>query len=379
MNQHYRNFILAVCAIFCLGNFTACNKYSPDEPFPDVYTPTLFTASNNKIVYALDPQTGDTKWKFSVSAEVHATPVLFSNALWVGTTDGNLYKINHKTGKLIDSIKLDGPIEGTPLPNGSTLLVPAGNKLYAITTLMETVWSYDLGSAIMSSPTKHNIVATYNDAIFISGVGNKIAALDQDGTEIWAYTPGTPGAFYSSPCVVNDSFMYIGNDNGSVYALYTQTGTEKWQFATQGQVRSSPIQIGGNVLVGSSDRNFYSIDSATGLLRWKIQTQDVIVSSPSVYNQNVYFGGYDNQIYCIDIIDGVIKWKKSTFGLIKSSPVINGGSVYISSFDKNLYKLDAKDGSQQWVKDIYGQMECSAIIDNINDVSVPSINGDYKY
>lgn len=379
MNHSYRNYFLAICAIFCLGSFTACNKYSPDTPFPDVYTSTIFTASNNKIVYALDPKTGATKWKFSVSAEVHATPVVFANALWVATTDGNLYKINKLTGELIDSKNLGGPIEGTPMPNGDVLLVPAGNLLYSVNSDLSTNWGYDIGSAIVASPTIHDIAGGAVNTIFVAGVGNTVSALNHLGSPFWTYTPATAGSFYSSPCVVNDSFLYIGNDNGNIYALYTSDGTQKWAYTTQGQVRSSPISIGGNVLFGSNDRNFYSVDTATGLLRWKLQTQDIITSSPSVYNQNVYFGGYDNMIYCIDIIDGTIKWKKPTFGLIKSSPVIANGSVYISSFDKNLYKLDAKDGSQQWVKDIYGQMECSAIVDGIDTISVPSINGNYKY
>lgn len=379
MNQSYRNYFIAICAIFFLGSFTACNKYSPDEPFPDVFTSTIFTASNNKIVYALDPKTGDTKWKFSVAAEVHATPVVYDNSLWVGTIDGTLYRLNKLTGELINSVNLGGPIEGTPLPNGSNLLVPAGNKLVAVLPDLSTVWTYDMGSAIVSSPSVHSIDGIINNAIFIAGLGNSVAALKSDGSLIWTYTPATPGAFHSSPCVVNDSFLYIGNDNGKMYAVNIQNGIQKWAFSAQGQVRSSPISIGGNVLFGSNDRNFYSVDTASGLLRWKVQTDDIIVSSPSVYNQNVYFGGYDNQIYCVDIIDGTIKWKKHSFGLIKSSPVIDKGSVYISSFDKNLYKLDAKDGSQQWVKNLFGQMECSAIIDNVDSVSVPSINGNYKY
>src|SRR5690606_40202363 len=113
MNHSYRHYFIAICAIFCVGSFfTSCNKYSSDQPFPDVYTPTIFTASNNKIIYALDPKTGATKWKLSVEAEVHATPVVFDNALWVGAVDGTLYKINKATGEIINSTNLGGLIEG---------------------------------------------------------------------------------------------------------------------------------------------------------------------------------------------------------------------------------------------------------------------------
>jgi outer membrane protein assembly factor BamB len=387
MKQNSRNLIIALGAAACLAGFSACNKeYSPDTPFPKVYTPTIYTSSNNKIVYALDPKTGERKWKLPVNGEVHATPVLFANALWVGTSAGWLYKINYEDGVFIDSSNMGGAIEGTPLPYNDLLLVPAGNTLHAIFTSTTTVhtifddsWSYDMGSPILSSPTVHIIPDVSDKAIFIAGTGNKVTALDVDGSQLWSFNPATPGAFYSSPCVVSDSFLYIGNDNGNMYAVNTYDGTEKWEFATQGQVRSSPISIGGNILFGSSDRNFYSVDDSTGLLRWKIQTNDIIVSSPAVYNQYVYFGSYDDYIYCVDIIDGTVKWKRPSFGLIKASPLIYKGELYLGSFDKNLYKLKADDGSEIWVKNIYGQMETSAILDTVGGAAVPSISGDYRY
>lgn len=379
MNLNRSNLLFAICAFFMISHFSACNKYSSDTPFPEVYSPTLFTGSNNNIVYAIDPKTGDTKWKRTVTGEIQATPVLFNKFLWVGTTEGYLYRLNFKDGTIKDSVLMNGSIIGTPLPYNNYLLVPAGGSLHAVDSHLVSIWTYNMGSPILSSPTKHAIPGISDNAIFISGQGNKVAALFENGSEIWSYTPTTAGEFNSSPCVVNDSFLYIGNNNGNVYALFTHNGTQKWRFATQGAVRSSPIQIGGNVLVGSSDRNFYSIDSASGSLRWKVETQDVITSSPSVFNQNIYFGSFDKNIYCIDIIDGTVKWKQKTFGLIKSSPVIYDGYVFIGSFDKNLYKLNALDGSQQWVKNINGQMECSAIIDSISGVALPSISGDYKY
>jgi len=380
MKLHFRNLFLPACALVALAGFSSCHKYSPDEPFPTVYTSSLFTGSNNKMVYSLDPKTGEMKWKIPVDGEVHATPVLFNNFLWVGTSTGVLYQINYKEGSVVDTVHYGAPIEGTPLAYNGNLLVPAGNILHYVNlSNFGDIWSYDMGGPILSSPTTHRIPDVNDNAIFVSSMSNKVVALDPNGTALWTYTPAAAGAFYSSPCVVNDSFLYVGNDNGNLYALNTQDGTEKWAFATLGQVRSSPIQIGGNVLVGSNDRYFYSVDSATGLLRWKVRTTDGIVSSPAVDNQYVYFGSYDGNLYCVDIIDGAIKWQRPSFGLIKTAPLTYGGAVYIGSFDKNLYKLDTADGGEIWVKNIQGQMEASAIIDTVGGAVVPSISGNYRY
>lgn len=385
LRRHY--WALAASAIITLSGLSSCKDYSPDEPFPDVYSQTLFVSSNNQIVYAIDPTNPNDKWKwkFPVDGEVQATPLLYNKNVYIATLSGNLYRIDAQYGKLQAnrSFGAGTQIAGTPIVRDGVLYVVAGTRIYALDPGslgdIPTITPYDIGGNIIASPTTHSIPGKAAKAIFVAGMNNKLAALKPDLTVIWERTLTETGAFYSSPCVVNDSFMYIGNDNSFVYAFNIQDGTDKWRFPTGGQVRSSPIQIGGNVLVGSSDRNLYSVDSATGQQRWKVLTGDGIQSSPSVYNQYVYFGSFDGSMYCVDIIDGGIKWQMKTFGLIKSSPTIYRGDVYFGSYDKNLYRLDAMDGSQKFVFNINGQMATSPIIDSLGGAAVPSISGDYRW
>ncbi|WP_118951766.1 outer membrane protein assembly factor BamB family protein [Taibaiella helva] len=387
MNLRRRYWALATSAIFTVAGLSSCKDYSPDEPLPDVYTRTLFVASNNQIVYAIDPINPNDKWKwkFPVDGEVQATPLLYNKNVYIATLAGNLYRVDAQYGKLQTnrSFGAGEPIAGTPIVRDGILYVTAGSKIYALDpgslSDIPTITPYDIGGTIVASPTTHNIPGQEPKAIFVAGMNNKIVALKPDLSLIWERTPDEAGAFYSSPCVANDSFIYIGNDNGFVYSFKIQDGTDKWKFPTGGQVRSSPIQIGGNVLVGSNDRYLYSVDSATGLTRWKVLTGDGVQSSPSVFNQYVYFGSFDGNMYCVDIIDGNVKWQMKTFGLIKSSPTIYNGDVYFGSFDKNLYRLDAMDGSQKFVFNINGQMATSPIIDTLGGAAVPSISGDYRW
>lgn len=388
MNLRKRYWILAASAFFALSGLNSCKDYSPDTPLPEEYSRTLFVSSNNQIVYALDPISLEKKWKFSVNAEVTSTPMIYNKALYVGTTSGTLYSINVETGAQNTTRNFAAPIIGTPIMRGDMLLVVAGTAIHALnaTTLDDyydpliNTSTYDYGGQVMSSPAIHNIAGGEQKAIFVSVMNNTVVAINDHLQNIWTYTPAEAGAFYSSPCVVNDSFLYVGNDNGNVYAIRTVNNTTKWTFATGAQVRSSPVQIGGNVLVGSDDRNFYSIDSATGLLRWKVLTGDAIQSSPTVFNQNVYFGGYDAKFYCIDIIDGTVKWTQQTQALIKSSPVYYNGDIYFGGFDKLLYRLDAMTGAQKvFPFSVNGQMATSPIIDTLTGIAVPSISGDYKY
>ena len=78
----------------------------------------------------------------------------------------------------------------------------------------------------------------------------------------WSFPTGAP-VIYSSPAVA-DGVVYVGSQDGNVYALDAATGTEAWSFATGGAVDSAPAVADGVVYVGSNDLNMYSFALAGG-------------------------------------------------------------------------------------------------------------------
>jgi hypothetical protein len=62
----------------------------------------------------------------------------------------------------------------------------------------------------------------------------------------WKFKIG--GWVNPSPAVV-DGVVYVGSDDGRLYALDAATGQEKWSFKTYGEVYSSPAVAGGMVYV----------------------------------------------------------------------------------------------------------------------------------
>lgn len=372
--------------VIALLSFQSCKKnYSPDEPFPQEFTPTIYTGSNNEVLYAIDVATGKHKWKTNLDGVIGAAPLFSFNHLYVGTEAGTIYRIDYHTGDIKSEVNLSGPIIGSPITYGDHVIVASGNKVYALNPndlpdSENRLFTYTAPGTIVGSPTIHEVDGlTEGPYIFIATMNDKVVAINNQGNAAWEYTAAGGSGFESSPNVTNDSFLYVGNNNGKLYNLYTHNGSLKWAYETAGAIKSSPILVDGNVMFGSYDRNLYSVDSATGLIRWTVETDDAITSSPTFFNQKVYFGSYDQHIYCVDVIDGEIIWKKPTFGLISSSPVIYNQDLYIGSYDKNLYKVDAETGHTQWIFNIQGQMNTSPIIRGINETAVPAVSGDHPY
>ena len=84
----------------------------------------------------------------------------------------------------------------------------------------------------------------------------------------------------------------------------------KWKFQTGGEVISSPAVVGGVVYVGSNDGRLYAIDEATGALKWKFATgaRDALLRL-RLPDGVVFFGSYDGNFYAVDAATGKVRWK----------------------------------------------------------------------
>jgi len=181
----------------------------------------------------------------------------------------------------------------------------------------------------------------------------------------------TARRIFSSPAIYAGT-VYVGSDDGNLYAVDARDGTAKWQFHTNGAVNSSPAVTAQGVYFSSADGSFYALDPPTGKLLWKFETAgerqfeakgihglvprhqtipdpwDFYLSSPVVANGLVYFGSGDNNFYALEASSGKLKWKFATRGVVHSSPAISEGTVYLGSWDSYFYALDAQTGQEKW-------------------------------
>src|SRR5690606_13251991 len=115
----------------------------------------------------------------------------------------------------------------------------------------------------------------------------------------------------------------------------------KWSFETDGPVRSSPaIARDGTIYVGSNDGFLYAI-TPDGKELWKYETRKNyegralnIYSSPSIGSDGtIYVGADDAYLYAFNP-DGSLKWESNLGSLawVKSSPAIGAdGTIYVGT------------------------------------------------
>lgn len=141
------------------------------------------------------------------------------------------------------------------------------------------------------------------------------------------WTFDTDDAVRTSPAVV-DGTVYVGSDDGSLYAIDTESGEQEWVFETDGPVEASPAVFGYMVFVASHDHHLYGLD-VTGKHRWTFETGDRISSSPNVEaSANVLqkdilvTGSDDGYIYLIDPWTGELVDSHNTGAPVVSAPML---------------------------------------------------------
>ena len=214
--------------------------------------------------------------------------------------------------------------------------VGAGNSTIDPTLL----WRHGTGNQIWSSP------AVAGDVVYIgSNDGNVYALNASTGSTVWTYATG--GEVRSSPSVVAGT-VYFGSMDNKVYAVSASTGSLIWSYLTGNDTDSSPTVVGGVVYIGSLDGNVYALNAANGSLLWNYTTGSVVVSSPAVVNGVVYVGSMDHYVYALNASTGAIVWRYATGGAVYSPPAVVGGVVYVGSWDYKVYALNSTSGGFLW-------------------------------
>jgi len=155
-----------------------------------------------------------------------------------------------------------------------------------------------------------------------------------------------------STAAIADGRVFIGSDDGNVYALSLKDGSKLWAFKTEGPVQAAPLLLGGTVFIGSSDAILYALDAATGKPRWKYETGDKILGaanwtkSPKGDQTWVLVGSYDSRLHAVNAEDGKPVWTFETGNYINGSPSVGDGKTVFGGCDARIHAVSVADGQQ---------------------------------
>ena len=127
-----------------------------------------------------------------------------------------------------------------------------------------------------------------------------LSAADLPQLELkWAFAFPDAIRARSQPAIGGGA-LYVGSQNGTVYALEEKTGCIRWQFSTVAEVRTgivlSPWKAGEEgsprLYFGDLVGNVYALDAVTGKLLWRDRPDEhpslTLTAAPVLYENRLY-------------------------------------------------------------------------------------------
>ena len=336
---------------------------------PTISGDTLYVASNDHHVYALDLHTGKLRWSTLTNDMVMTAPLVYDglvvaasgnehptvwdppNYVAIGNSTNAIYGLDAQTGKQSWYFGINGT--GMPsgaIVDGTYIHHDGGGTVLALDARTGTYrWRNSLGSyASMSAITPINpwMIATSG------GSPNEVAVLRvRDGSTVWRHAlPPSAGAVTDCP-VASDGTriygVYIMPNDASVpamqagvagaqhlYALDTQTGRMVWDtpvargIAPPRNEASIPMVDAGTLYDGSAIApKMTAVNAATGALRWQTTVHGPVKGGTVLKDGTLYFGDLAGYLWALDAASGKI------VGALKTSESFNVGSPIIDGED----------------------------------------------
>lgn len=239
------------------------------------------------------------------------------------------------------------PVAGTTLPNNGT----------------KWIWNNTEGGGVIKSTP---LVA--NGLVYVADSDAYVYALyTNNGTEKWNFTEYKSGYGWSytdaSPAVINNVVYVSGSQyGGMVYALDATTGAKLWENLTgTSYLHSAPAIDNGVVYVTGDEGKLYALNATTGINLWNFTTAGAgnpggspQTGYPAVLNGVVYFGtgpfsGGGSAVYAVNATTHTQLWNASPSGAnwFSRTPVIANGMVYMTD-GWYLYAFYASNGTLKW-------------------------------
>lgn len=307
---------------------------------------------------------GDRPWAFKTSKGIFSTPIVGRDeTVYAGSADTWFYAIGRKvrrrwrfkTGEIIDSAGVLGRGGTVTFGSGDEHIYRLRSRPRRLTRAERTIWRFRArrppAEGQLVNWWEGNVAMGPAGVLYAGNTGGPEYAINPNGRRRWVFPTGN--SVWSNAAIGRDGTVYFGSLDLNIYAV-DRNGRLRWKRTTAGFNTSSPaIGPGGTVYVGSFDGALHALDPRTGRDRWTFATDDHVYSSPALGESSVYIASADGSVYALDL-RGNLRWRYDTGDTIRSSPVLGraprGGAriLYVGSANGELYALDRRTGRRRW-------------------------------
>ncbi|HET6399729.1 MAG TPA: PQQ-binding-like beta-propeller repeat protein, partial [Candidatus Thermoplasmatota archaeon] len=303
---------------------------------PAISGSRVFAVDTNGQVKALDLRTGAELARATIGP-TFASPTVHEGKLFIGNEAGDMNAFDTRTLTLlwrfnVGSVSVDGGKEGScqnPIPKGqvrgaaavyegTVVFASLNNWVYAVSEQGEPgqhtrpLWVFESQDVVFASPVidhanKRVLVGSYDERLHAMPVKLWGTSAVTGGSTRWCNVPQNDAAWsFTVPSGIGNSkvhatpatdgsLVYVGAQNGRLFAIDARTGEERWRYATSGAIIASPAVANGRVVVASDDGRVHFLHP-NGTIQAKVEMGGPILANVAVDDGSAYIASFDGVI-----------------------------------------------------------------------------------
>jgi outer membrane protein assembly factor BamB len=95
----------------------------------------MVVGGRDRLVHALDPETGKVRWTFGTRGKVDSSPVIAADRVYVASASGEIFALGLESGEVMWSFDTGSPILASPsIAAGRLLIGTVDGQLYCFGT-----------------------------------------------------------------------------------------------------------------------------------------------------------------------------------------------------------------------------------------------------
>ncbi|EDP58592.1 outer membrane protein assembly factor BamB [Vibrio sp. AND4] len=234
---------------------------------------SLYIGSENGEVIALDQETGEINWRIEVSGEVLAKPVADSGMVIVNTSRGMLIALDESTGEQrwalsteVPNLTLRGDSTPTAIGGGVFWGTANGRLAAAIVERGQLIWQQPVGTPKGATEIDRLVdvdasPVVLGGTLFTIGYNGQLIAIDlRSANPIWKRN------YSSATDIATDGRrLFVVTEQDHLVAVDARSGTELWENSKlEYRQLTAPVIVDNYIVVGDTLGYLHWIDRSTG-------------------------------------------------------------------------------------------------------------------
>jgi len=196
--------------------------------------------------------------------------------------------------------------------------------------------------------------------VFLGSENGQVFALEADSGDI-AWQASIKGEVITAPAIDNGTLV-VNTVSGILKAFNASNGEEQWKIEQEVPAltlrgTSAPALSGGGAIVGSADGSLTVYILENGQQGWTVEVGEAsgstelervidIASKPLIYGDTVYSISARGHLVALELRSGRILWKRQYSSYRQLS--ISGNTLFLTDVKGHIYAIDRLNGLEKW-------------------------------